>query len=117
LQLHVFKEIQNYKRPKIAIIDTGFDSKGDRKLKSRLNMLSKSNSNWKDYWQFESEPHDSSGHGTAMLSIIHRVAPFADICVARIAKDDDDLRNNPVKTSQNLAQVFEKQSNDHASIC
>jgi hypothetical protein len=114
-KLHVSGKIKKYKRPKIAIIDTGFDNRSfkDRKLKSRLNMLHTSNSrvyNWKDYCRSESEPHDNSGHGTAMLSIIHRVAPFADICVARIANEDDDLRNDPVKTSQNLAQVLEKQA-------
>jgi hypothetical protein len=115
--------MEMHKRPKIAIIDTGFDSEGrriDGKLKPRLNMLPTSSPrdyNWKDYWQSEPVPQDKSGHGTAMLSIIHRVAPFADICVARIAKEDDDLRNDPVKTSQNLAQVFVKQANDHVSVC
>ena len=50
-------------------------------------------------------PKDDDGHGTAMLSLIHRIAPFADICVARIAGKDDDLKNNPQLTSSKLAEV------------
>ncbi|KAI5920979.1 hypothetical protein F4810DRAFT_722919 [Camillea tinctor] len=46
------------------------------------------------------------GHRTAMLSIIHRIAPFADVCVARIAGEDGDLQRNPELTSSNLAKVL-----------
>ena len=102
----------NAKRPKIAIIDTGFDSKArlvDRKLKLRLNMgdgTQRYQHNWKDFWRSASVPEDDDGHGTAILSVVHRIAPFADICVARIAGKDENLRNDPTTTSKNLAEVF-----------
>lgn len=98
------------RRPKIAIIDTGFDCGArllDRKLKRRLNMLytEEVKHNWKDFWQGETVPKDEDGHGTAMLSIVHRIAPFADICVARIASGSNDLKQDPKLTSEKLAEV------------
>lgn len=80
----------------------------DRKLKQRLNMLPRTETkdyNWKDYWQSATMPQDNDGHGTAMLSIVHRIAPFADVCVARIAGKDEDLKSNLKMTSNNLAKV------------
>ncbi|KAF2496437.1 subtilisin-like protein [Lophium mytilinum] len=126
LHSHVSDRIKDLKRPKIAIIDTGFDGGSrfaDRKLKQRLNMLSASetgNYNWKDYWKSETVPQDNEGHGTAMLSIIHRIAPFADICVARIAGKDADLKEDPKTTSNNLAKAIlwavEEQDADIVSL-
>jgi hypothetical protein len=110
LPSHISANIKGFKRPKIAIIDTGFDRKArfvDRRLKQRLNMLSATEKyNWKDYWDVETVPQDNDGHGTAMLSIVHCIAPFADVCVARIAGKDEDLKRDPKKTSNNLAKVF-----------
>lgn len=107
-------KVEGFRRPKIAIIDTGFDS-GARflnpKLKQRLYMHSGTETkkyNWKDFWQYEAVPNDSHGHGTAMLSIVLRIAPFADICVARIAGTDEDLKRDPEKTSKNLAKVLQQ---------
>lgn len=80
----------------------------DRKLRLRLNMNSHSISeyNWKDFWQSDIVPQDDDGHGTAMLSIVHRIAPFANVCVARIASNGEDLKEHPETTSSNLAKVF-----------
>lgn len=109
---HVSAEIKDFKRPKIAIIDTGFDGGArfvDRKLTKRLTMLSATETkkyNWKDYWKSETVPQDNDGHGTAMLSIVHHIAPFADVCVARIAGEDEDLKRDPKTTRNNLAKVF-----------
>ncbi len=65
---------------------------------------------WKDFWQSDLEPQDNDGHGTSMLSIIHRIAPFADVCVARIAGKDVDLKKEPKTTSNNLAKVIYNES-------
>ncbi|KIW21359.1 hypothetical protein PV08_01939 [Exophiala spinifera] len=111
LHSHISTQIAKYQRPKIAIIDTGFDGNArfvDRKLKLRLNLHSTAggNHNWRDFWEAKAEPQDDDGHGTAMLSIVHRIAPFADVCVARIAGEDKDLKTNPGKTSNNLAEAI-----------
>ena len=111
LHKQVSDGVKTKKRPKIAVIDTGFDPQADfvdRQLQMRLNMLKKAQDEyrWKDFWEPGVGPKDTDGHGTAMLSIIHRVAPFADICVARIAGKDEDLTKEPVRTAQNFAKVI-----------
>lgn len=83
----------------------------NHKLKKRLKMISgmertEKNFNWIDYWDSEPVPQDDHGHGTAMVSIFHKVAPFADLCVARIAGKDEDLGDHPEKTGSNLAKVI-----------
>lgn len=75
-----------------------------------LPVTATKNYNWKDYWQSKARPQDDDGHGTAMLSVVHRIAPFANICVAHIAGDDQDMREHPIDTSNNLAKVLELHS-------
>ena len=62
--------------------------------------------NWKDYQQSETMPQDNNKHKTAILSIVHYIAPFADICIARIAGKDKDLKRNLKTTNSNLTKVF-----------
>ncbi|KIW22421.1 uncharacterized protein PV07_12308 [Cladophialophora immunda] len=125
LHNHISSQITKFKRPKIAIIDTGFDGQArfvDRKLMLRLNMVptAEMKYNWKDFWECEVEPQDNDGHGTSMLSLLHRMAPFADVCVARIAGKDEDMRRDPEKTSDNLAKAIlwavEEQEADIVSL-
>lgn len=107
MHYHVSTSFSKSKRPKIAIIDTGFDRDTVKGLlKKRLRVVSETDLwNWKDYWHDKTVPEDENGHGTAMLSLVHRVAPFADVCVARIAGGDNDLKEAPEATSNNLAKV------------
>ncbi|OQU98196.1 Fungal specific transcription factor domain-containing protein [Cladophialophora immunda] len=125
LHNHISSQITKFKRPKIAIIDTGFDGQArfvDRKLMLRLNMVptAEMKYNWKDFWECEVEPQDNDGHGTSMLSLLHRMAPFADVCVARIAGKDEDMRRDPEKTSDKLAKAIlwavEEQEADIVSL-
>ena len=46
-----------------------------------------------DFVDNHAEPVDCDGHGTHVLSVAMKVAPAADICVARIAKNTEDLQN------------------------
>ncbi|KAF8855730.1 subtilisin-like protein, partial [Acephala macrosclerotiorum] len=86
------------KRVKIAILDTGIDighpsfavdQAGDfssRRIKSR-----------EDFLDPEGNAHDVCGHGTHCASLLRRVAPEADIYIARVAKDfDEDLSADAV---------------------
>lgn len=101
------------RRPRIVIIDTGYDPTASFIGNSQRNQLSlhqfkegHEQYHWKDFWGARPEPLDSDGHGTAMLSVIMRIAPFANICVARIAGSDHDLGGQHSGASQkNLAEV------------
>ncbi|KAI9774754.1 MAG: hypothetical protein M1839_001621 [Geoglossum umbratile] len=101
LRRHVSRALNNdeaKKRPKVAVIDTGYDATSSFIGNSQRNRFSPQfgkadkQYHWKDFWQKKDEPQDEDGHGTSMLSTIIDIAPFADICVARIAGSDSDLR-------------------------
>jgi hypothetical protein len=93
----------NYARPKIALIDTGYDPKSFQE-NSRARRLGINH--WKDFFDGKACPLDEDGHGTSMLDLLMKVAPFADICVARIARSNQDLGGPDIRTSQQrLAQV------------
>ncbi|KAH7077363.1 peptidase S8/S53 domain-containing protein [Paraphoma chrysanthemicola] len=108
------------RRPKIAIIDTGYDPTAgffERKHRLRFNIenngVGTPQYHFRDFWQDIKEPCDVDGHGTSMLSIIMMVAPFADICVARIASSSKDLHDDAVKTSDNLAKAIRWAVKEH----
>jgi hypothetical protein len=124
LHLHIDAKLRAtvgaIKRPMIAVIDTGYDSLSHfiskNKHKSRLNLKYGKDSpqyHWKDFWGNEDAPRDDDGHGTSMLSTVMRVAPFADVCVARVASVDNDLRVQAKRTSDNLAKVVYPLTTSH----
>ncbi|KAH8645085.1 hypothetical protein IG631_02549 [Alternaria alternata] len=110
LQSHLLDTIhdQRLQRPKIALIDTGFDPESKfitPKQKKRLRDA-RQGYNWRDFWKADSMPIDEHGHGTSMLSLLMDVAPFADVCVARIAAKNEDLKMDPPRTGCNLAKAI-----------
>jgi subtilisin family serine protease len=105
LTLSLRSAFGNYARPKIALIDTGYDPKSFQE-NSRARRLG--TDHWKDFLNGSPCPLDEDGHGTSMLDILMKVAPFADICIARIAQSNQDLAGPDIRTSQQrLAQVSE----------
>ncbi|PLB55445.1 subtilisin-like protein [Aspergillus steynii IBT 23096] len=77
------------RRPvRIAILDTGLDEKSHmfsiRPYTERLK-------GWRDWVDGSAQPQDCHGHGTHLVSLVMRCAPEADIYVARIARDQDQL--------------------------
>ncbi|KAI0401131.1 hypothetical protein F4802DRAFT_619154 [Xylaria palmicola] len=101
---HVFsafrrKELAG-RRIRIAILDTGYDPDAvffDRNRKRHLQ-------GWKDYVEKDQQlPKDEDGHGTHVLSVLMKVAPAADVFVARVTRDTPDLQN----ATRNIAQAIE----------
>lgn len=56
---------------------------------------------WKDWVEHRKQPCDEGGHGTSVLSVLMKVAPYADVYVARVARSEEDLLN----ASDNIAKV------------
>lgn len=77
-------------RIRIAILDTGCDTESQFfNAPARKNRLEK----WMDFVDNQTQPCDFDGHGTHVLSLLMKIAPAANICVARIAKNSEDLRD------------------------
>jgi hypothetical protein len=86
------------KRIRIAVLDTGYDPDAlffGRVRKRRIRE-------WNDFVK-KHEPNalDEDGHGTHVLSVLMQVAPAADIFVARVARNTQDLQ----KAAGNVAKV------------
>ncbi|KLU90407.1 hypothetical protein MAPG_10261 [Magnaporthiopsis poae ATCC 64411] len=83
------QRIGRFKRVKIAILDTGIDMTNEifnnpeakQRIKQREDFLREDPS--------QTVAHDECGHGSHCAGLLRRVAPAADIYVARIAKDFD----------------------------
>lgn len=86
---------------RIAVLDTGFDDEAlffDLPENSRsLNRVK----GWRDFVDSADHWQDTNGHGTHLVSLVLTVAPKAEVYVARIARDTDDLGD----ASENVAQV------------
>lgn len=87
--------LRDYPPVRIAVLDTGVDSKhpfikGAMKyrIKERRNFVKGDDSNEDDY-----------GHGTHVAALLLRVAPDAQIFVAKVAKDVNILSDH------NIAEV------------
>lgn len=77
------------RRIRVAILDTGYDAEavffGVSSRRQRLK-------GWMDCVDGLERPVDENGHGTHTVSLLMKVAPLADIYVARVAKDRGNLR-------------------------
>lgn len=89
-------------------MDTGYDRETiffdnvDRK--SRIK-------GWKDLVDnLSDDTRDQDGHGTHSLSLVMKVAPAADLYVARVARDEKDLKKDLQSASDNVAKVNGSQS-------
>ncbi|KAI9869217.1 MAG: hypothetical protein M1813_000005 [Trichoglossum hirsutum] len=95
-----FRESSQTRRVRIAVLDTGYDSKSpffySASRHKRLIM-------WRDFAEGIREPVDRDGHGTYVLSLAMKIAPAADICVARVATNSSDLG----KASHNISEAIE----------
>ncbi|KAL7797031.1 hypothetical protein V8C43DRAFT_277981 [Trichoderma afarasin] len=87
-------------RIRIVVLDTGYDPDAvfflNRDRKRRIF--------WKDFVE-ENQPEakDENGHGTHILSVLMKVAPAADVFMARVARDTQDLPN----ATENIAAAIE----------
>ncbi|KAK4964402.1 hypothetical protein LTR28_003759 [Elasticomyces elasticus] len=79
-----------YDRIRVAILDTGYDRGSiffrNRSRRSRIK-------GWKDLVDGLPEAEDTDGHGTHVVSLVMKMAPAADIYVARVAKNTDGLQD------------------------
>ncbi|TKA64916.1 hypothetical protein B0A55_09975 [Friedmanniomyces simplex] len=99
-------------RTKIAILDTGYDpdslffSSSARKKRIKA---------WKDFVVGSAE-QDIDGHGTHVLSTAMKIAPSADVYVARVAKNDADFTQSRERIVQAVRWAVNEMGVDIVSM-
>jgi hypothetical protein len=78
-------------------LDTGCDEQASWFTDTRYDRLRE----WKDFVDGSGKRVDVDGHGTHLVSLIMKIAPHADICVARVSKDAKSLDSG----SENVAEA------------
>ncbi|KAK5167686.1 uncharacterized protein LTR77_007385 [Saxophila tyrrhenica] len=74
-------------RVKVAVLDTGYDPDASFFDRPRTDRIK----GWKDWADGSEISVDESGHGTHVVSLLMKVAPYADVYVARVARNVDGL--------------------------
>jgi hypothetical protein len=85
-------------RVRIAVLDTGCDDNAPFFFHPDNQPRLKQ---WKDWVDGSDQRKDCHGHGTHLVSLVMKIAPEAQIYVARIAKSPDRL----LEASENVAKV------------
>jgi hypothetical protein len=84
---------------RIAVLDTGCSM--ETPILDQRGQEYRLKKNWKDWVDTSSTPRDEHGHGTRIVSLLLRIAPKAEIHVARVARDVEDLQD----ATQTIANV------------
>ncbi|RSL74845.1 hypothetical protein CEP51_011412 [Fusarium floridanum] len=102
------------KRIRIAVLDTGYDPEAIMfKTPKRKRRIQK----WKDYVIEDSTTRrDEDGHGTHVLSLVMKVAPAADIYVARVARDTEGLAHSTKNISEAITWAAQECEADIISM-
>ncbi|KAF7531527.1 hypothetical protein G7054_g8803 [Neopestalotiopsis clavispora] len=77
------------RRVRVAILDTGYD---DHAAFFKAGPRKKRIKEWQDFAGKIASPVDEDGHGTHKTALVMKLAPEADIYVARITKNNEELR-------------------------
>lgn len=88
---------QKHRAIRIAVLDTGYD---DEAVFFQLPTRRRRVRQWKDFHGDSEDPVDGNGHGTHTAALIMKVAPTADIYIARVTQDRATLRNCASKVAE-----------------
>ncbi|RMJ09255.1 hypothetical protein CDV36_011131 [Fusarium kuroshium] len=102
------------KRIRIAVLDTGYDPEAIMfKTPKRKRRIQK----WKDFvMEGSTARRDEDGHGTHVLSLVMKVAPAADIYVARVARDTEGLAHSTKNISEAITWAAQECEADIISM-
>ncbi|ETS74204.1 hypothetical protein PFICI_14070 [Pestalotiopsis fici W106-1] len=75
---------------RVAVLDTGYD---DEAVFFQVPARRRRIRQWKDFYGDLGDPIDETGHGSHTAALIMKVAPTADIYIARVTKSRGTLRD------------------------
>ncbi|KAL1617277.1 hypothetical protein SLS56_011048 [Neofusicoccum ribis] len=83
---------------KIAVLDTGCSL--DSPIFLMEGQEARLKDRWKDWVESSPKPTDENGHGNRIVSLLLRIAPNAEIFVARVAKNPRSLQKSDSRIAQ-----------------
>lgn len=98
---NIYEKSRNRSPIKIAVLDTGYDN-GAHFFQNRSRKRQLKSDNWLDCLGLSKKPVDNDGHGSYVVSLAMKLAPAAEIYVARVAENTASLE----ASSENIAKVF-----------
>ncbi|KAK8071439.1 subtilisin-like protein [Apiospora hydei] len=84
---------------RVAVLDSGYD---EDSTFFQTPLRSRQVKGWKDFAGESADPVDENGHGTHTVALVMKLAPTADIYVARIARDREYIN----EASQAICQAI-----------
>ncbi|KAK8099657.1 subtilisin-like protein [Apiospora kogelbergensis] len=98
--------LKPHPRPvRVAVLDSGYDEDSSFFLPL---VRSRRVEGWKDFAGDSACPIDENGHGTHTVALVMKMAPTAEIYVARIARDRDSMSKAPHAICQAIKWATEE---------
>lgn len=97
------REERNQKRVKIAILDTGINAKNPLVTSA---IAAKRIKKMKSFVPGADDHEDVSGHGTHAAMLINKVAPEAEIYVARVFEDSTTVTDQYIRAVRESDHVI-----------
>lgn len=93
--------LKSHIRPiRVAVLDSGYD---EDSTFFQIPLRSRQVKGWKDFDGDSTDPIDQNGHGSHTVALVMKIAPSAEIYVARVARD----RNSMGQASHAICQVID----------
>ncbi|KAK9777054.1 putative Peptidase S8/S53 domain-containing protein [Seiridium cardinale] len=82
---------------RIAVLDTGDD---DEAVFFQISARRRRIKQWRDFYENSEDPIDENGHGSHTTALVMKIAPTADIYVARVTKDRASLKDSATSVAE-----------------
>ncbi|KAK8004773.1 subtilisin-like protein [Apiospora arundinis] len=106
--------LKSHIRPiKVAVLDSGYDEDSSF---FQAPVRSRKVHGWRDFVGDSADPVDENGHGTHTVALVMKMAPSAEIYVARIARDRGSMDQAPHAICQAIKWATEECDVDIVSM-
>ncbi|KAK7971497.1 hypothetical protein PG989_016513 [Apiospora arundinis] len=106
--------LKSHIRPiRVAVLDSGYDEDSSF---FQAPVRSRKVKGWRDFVGDSTDPVDENGHGTHTVALVMKMAPSAEVYVARIARDRGAMGQAPHAICQAIKWATEECDVDIVSV-
>ncbi|KAK8876780.1 subtilisin-like protein [Apiospora arundinis] len=106
--------LRSHIRPiRVAVLDSGYDEESSF---FQAPLRSRKVKGWRDFVGDSADPVDENGHGTHTVALVMKMAPSAEVYVARIARDRGAMGQAPHAICQAIKWATEECDVDIVSM-